>query len=134
MKLKHYCPNYVSSNDEKEDTLCDRCIQKGYERYFISWLDSYNTFNHADSGKEKSRFAINKSGLKNIKNYHTVFEIEGWDFDGWVDCSHLVIVVAKNKEELNKKVHEVFEENSRNVDVFSVQNDDKTIELTEEDF
>lgn len=142
MNLNHQCPNCeilhekncVPSDDGKNDSFCSECIKKGYIKYFISWLDSYNTWNHTDLEKVNGRFALNKNGLKNIKELYPIYEIEGWDCDGWVDCSHLVIVWAKNREELNKEVQRVFEENGRIVDVFSVINEDKTINLTEEDF
>lgn len=144
MILIHKCPNCeisheqncVPSNDSKEDNLCADCEEKGYQKYFVSWLDSYNTHNHAEYMEREyvTNFAINKRGLKSIKESFAVYEIEGWDYDGWVDCSHLVIICAKDETELNEKVQQVFENNGRNIDVFSVRNEDKTIDLTEEDF
>lgn len=129
-------------NKETDTKFIDEWNQpnKTQKKYFISWLDSYNTWNHADNANwyendiDKETGCLSKSGLKNIKESFAVSEVENYDQDGWVDCCHLVIVYAKNRTELNKEVERVFEENGRNVDVFSVTNENKSINLTEEDF
>jgi hypothetical protein len=149
MNIYHKCPYCekvheqacVPSNDGRHDNPCSKCKDK---ELVLAWIDSYNTWNHADdfSWDSDRKFyeddldeetgCLCKSGLKNIKENYPVSEVENYDEEGWVDCCHVYKFVANTIQEAKKIVREYFEEYGRNIDVFSVSHGNFIV-MTEED-
>lgn len=112
---------------------------KTKEKFTLAWIDAYNTFNWRnedipieDDIDVDDTGVLSLSGIKNVKDSFPNTEIDSYDEDGWIDCSHYFEFTASSIEEVKNIVNEYLEEIGRNVDVFSVLNSKKEIVLTED--